>query len=346
MSRCTLAGEAPAEKLRAVLLSAEQASAERIAALKSERAGAVVLELRGTSMADKERVALAARRVRNADLGLYYWIEIGRNPALADAHPEWMASLQGHQEWRRFFRDVPHPKEDEVVKNYPWVPILYKEAFNAHLSRVERLLHELPIAKGIFLNDLQGGPSACGCGNLLCRWTADYGPIRTATPLGNDAAARFVRAVRKLAPDSRIIPVWTTECEKHDGATDGLCAGVGCYRGICWKAYTAQLMPLAREAERIAVLLPFREFQRNLPIYGSTAGWVSHALKSFATMPPRHGGKAVPARRMIAVLQGWGVSEQQVAAQIDQANEAGAAGYVVSMVKIEQGWQPRIVKRK
>ena len=34
-----------------------------------------------------------------------------------------------------------------------------------------------------FLNDLQAAPSACGCGNTFCRWTPDYGPIRTATEL-------------------------------------------------------------------------------------------------------------------------------------------------------------------
>jgi len=265
---------------------------------------------------------------------------------MAESHPEWMASLQGHPEWRRFFKEIPFPKDDEVVKNYPWVPILYKEAFEAHRSRVAQLLEGKPSAQGIFLNDLQAGPSACGCGNPLCRWTADYGPIRTATLLGDDAAAQFVAAVKKIAPGSQIIPVWTTECEEHHGAPDGLCAGVGCFQGLCWKAYTAQLMPVGQEAEKIAVLLPYLDFQQDVPVYGEKAGWIKHALESFTTMPPRHGGTAIPAERLIAVLQGWNVSDEEVQAQIARAEEAGAAGYIVSLAKIEQRWEPRIVKWK
>jgi hypothetical protein len=258
-----------------------------------------------------------------------------------------MASLQGHPEWRRFFKDAPLPGDNEVIKNYPWVPILYKEAFKAHRQRTAQLLKGKPLAAGIFLNDLQGAPSACGCGNPLCRWTADYGPVCTATPLGDDAAAQFTAAVKEMAPGSRIIPVWTTECEAHDGAPDGLCAGVGCFQGLCWKAYTAQLTPIAREAEWIGVLLAYREFQQDASQYGAKAGWVRHALDSFTTMPPRHQGEAIPTKRLIAVLQGWDVSEAEMQAQIAHAEAAGVAGYVVaSLVKIEQGWAPKLMKWK
>ncbi|MBP85683.1 MAG: hypothetical protein CMJ64_03040 [Planctomycetaceae bacterium] len=96
--------------------------------------------------------------------------------------------------------------------------ILNKEPFQQQLQRVEKLLADRAQPKGVFLNDLQGAPSACGCGNHLCRWTTDYGKIRTATRLGNDAPAAFVVAVKKLLPQSNVIPVWTTECEEHDTA--------------------------------------------------------------------------------------------------------------------------------
>jgi len=36
------------------------------------------------------------------------------------------------------------PKKDEVVRNYPWVPIVYQEAFDAHLQRISTLLSSLP----------------------------------------------------------------------------------------------------------------------------------------------------------------------------------------------------------
>lgn len=338
--------EKPESRLKAVLLSAGDVTADRLESVTMDGYNVVAIVLRGDSEAARKQEKKAAERVTQSKLDLYYWIEIAHNPDLADAHPEWMASLQGHQEWRRLFKDAPVPEADEVVKVYPWVPILYKEAFQAQLDRVGRLLKDNPESKGVFLNDLQGAPSACGCGNPLCRWTGDYGPIHTATQLGPDAAARFVTAVQKLAPQARVVPVWVTECEQHDGAKDGLCAGVGCFKGICWKAWTAQLMPLVKESERVGVLLPFREFQRDLPVYGERASWIAHAVKSFQEMPPRRGGTAVPASQLITVLQGWDVAEEDVAAQVRMAESAGVGGYVVAYSKVDQSWRPKIVQWK
>jgi len=311
----TLPATAQPPRFRGILITAEQAAAERLRAHRKDGANAVVLAL---SDDDAGRSREAARRIIDAGFSLHYWVEIGRNPALADAHPEWMASLQGHPEWRRHFPGAPRPEAGEVIKNYPWVPVLSEEASQAHLRRLALLLEDMPSPSGIFLNDLQGAPSACGCGNLLCRWTADYGPIRTATGLGNDAAARFVRAARGLAPKARIIPVWTSECEEQDREQE--CAGVGCFRGLCWKEYTAQLMPVASEADTLAALLPYRALGRDLPRYGAPAGWIGQALRSFSEMPPRHQGSAIPAGRLIAVLQGWEVSPEQVRAQWSRAS--------------------------
>ena len=192
------------------------------------------------------------------------------------------------------------------------------------------------------VDDLQSAPSACGCGNPLCRWTPGYGPIQTAQRLPSDAAARFATAVAALAPKSRVIPVWTTECEEMD--KDVFCAGVGCFAGLCWKEYTVQLMPVASRFNTLGVLLLFRSFGRDLPRYGSTGGWVKHALNSFVEMPPMWQGTAVPIRTLIPVLQGWGVTPAEQQAQIRQSLEAGAGRYVMAVTKIDQGWEPRIVK--
>ena len=229
-----------------------------------------------------------------------------------------------------------------MVKTYPWVPILNREPYQAQLARVRDLLHDRPTPSGVFLNDLQGSPSACGCGNHLCRWTSDYGEIRTSTPLGSDAPARFVADIQKLLPQSQVIPVWTTECEEHDGAKDGLCAGVGCFKGICWRAFTDQLMPVAKESPTLGVLLPYRAFQRDLAIYGEPAGWITTAVRSFETMPTRHQGKAIRPARLIAVLQGWNVSDEQIQQQIRVARRTGVAGYLVSYAEIDQRWEPRL----
>ena len=44
----------------------------------------------------------AAKVIAANGLDLYYWIEVGRCAELADAHPEWISSIQGpHPEWRR-----------------------------------------------------------------------------------------------------------------------------------------------------------------------------------------------------------------------------------------------------
>jgi len=327
-------------------VTAEMATSDRISELRHAGYSAVVLMLGRSDERSTSADCQAAERLRKAGLDLYYWIEVGRCPELADLHPRWMASLQGHPEWRRFHKNFPQPKDDEVVKAYPWTPVFYREAFDAHLARIERLLATRPAAKGVFLNDLQGAPSACGCGNPVCRWTTDYGPIVTATRLGDDAPAKFVAAVKHLLPGGTgVIPVWTTECEEHDKSNNALCAGVGCYKGTCWKVYSRQLKPLAAQTETLGALLLYKEFRQDGPPYKNRAGWIGHALRhGFGDQPAKHGGTAVAASRLIAVLQGWNVNKQEIEAQIDQAGAAGAAGYVVALAPIDQSWQPRMLK--
>jgi len=333
--------------LRGALLTAEMATEARLQKLRVSGYSAAVLMLGSTS----EQTAIAAdrqavERISKAGLETYYWIEVGRCPELAETHPRWMASLQGHPEWRRFYRDFPQPQDDEVVKTYPWTPVFYQEAFDGHLIRIQRLLAARPAAKGIFLNDLQGAPSACGCGNPVCRWTSDYGPIVTATRLGDDAAAKFVVAVKRLLPGGTpVIPVWTTECEEHDKANNALCAGVGCYKGTCWKVYSRQLGPLAAEANTLGALLLYKEFHQDGSQYKGRAGWIGHALRhGFTDQPAKNGGTKIPTSRLIAVLQGWNVNEEEVQAQIDQSRAVGVAGYVVALSQIDQSWQPRMLK--
>src|SRR3954453_6504361 len=65
----------------------------------------------------------ACEAVPKAGFALYGWIEVGRNPAMADAHPEWMGSIGMHTDWQRRFPDSRLPKSNEVAKAYPWVPI-------------------------------------------------------------------------------------------------------------------------------------------------------------------------------------------------------------------------------
>jgi hypothetical protein len=345
VSAPSLAADNQVMRFRGALLTSAMADVSRLTELRSQGYTTVVLVLEDDSPAGRKADRDAAERATQMGLDLWYWIEIARSPQFADDHPRWMASLQGHQEWRRYFQDFPDAKSGEVVKSYPWVPILYREAFDAHLVRVKELLAARPAAKGVLLNDLQGPPSACGCGNTVCRWTADYGPIKTATPMGDDAAARFIAAVEKLTGNGvRVVPIWTTECESHDVAKDGLCAGVGCYKGICWKAYSRQLRHVAEQSPVIGALLLYKEFGQDTKAYAVSAGWIGHALRGFQSMPPQHGGKAVEPQRLLAVLQGWNVSAAELVAQQKQAEMAGTAGWLVALSKIDQSWSPRIIR--
>lgn len=334
----------PSTSLRAVLLDPRQFDDVRAATLRLADFNAVALRLDGSGESSRREISRASTTAQRHQLPCYFWIEVARCPALADKRPELMASLQGHPEWGRYFPKSTEPNDDEVVKTYPWVPIMSREGFDAQLARVTKLLEGLPTPAGLFLNDLQGAPSACGCGHPLCRWTTDYGPKRSTAKLGPDAAAQFVEAVAKAAHVPRVIPVWATECEAHDKQT--LCAGVGCYEGLCWKESVKQLTPLAERREPLALLLPFREFERDLPIYPDRAGWVREAIELMQTQPARHRGTPVPPDRLIAVLQGWDVSHREVMAQIAQARLAEAGGFVVSQVPIDQSWEPRILKWK
>jgi|SRR6266542_2359412 len=209
-------GPAKVAPLEIVLVEAAPATSEMVLQWKREgfKAVAVVLD----EQTGKSAYGQLARRISDAGLDLYCWIEVARNPKLAASHPRWMAALGMHEDWQKNFPNFPEPGIGEVAKAFPWVPIGYREAFEAHLARIEQLLQRAPPGWcGLLLNDLQAGPSSCGCGNLQCRWAIDYSVRPTATKLdGDDVAARFVAEVRKRAGDKAVIPVWTTECAEVD----------------------------------------------------------------------------------------------------------------------------------
>jgi hypothetical protein len=224
---------------------------------------------KGAAVALETNSRAACDRATRAGFELYGWIEVGRNPAIADAHPDWMGSIGMHTDWLRRFPDSRLPKSNEVAKAYPWVPITGEKAFDAHLARIKALLRELPTNfSGVFINDLQGPPSSCGCGNLQCRWAVDYHvPATTKQSSPNDAAARFIAEVQKLIPGKRVIPVWTTECEEQDLAkhkdSTGYCGDVGCATSSCPKEFSKQWNAL-REAHAgpIALLTADQQFGR------------------------------------------------------------------------------------
>ena len=73
-----------------------------------------------------------------------------------------MASLQGHPEWRRLFPQAPQPRDGEVVKNYPWVPVLYQEAAAALECPVGTVRSRLNRARAILARKLSGAARSIG----------------------------------------------------------------------------------------------------------------------------------------------------------------------------------------
>ena len=179
--------------LRGALIVPTEVSGTRLMELQTDGINTIVFQLSSSSdEAKKECSHRSSEFTAGGARVCHTGSKLLARQELAHEHPEWMASLQTHDEWRRLFPEARQPKPTEVVKTYPWVPILSREPFMAQRERVLELLASLPTPKLIFLNDLQGAPSACGCGNPLCRWTSDYGERRSTTPLGDDAAALFV----------------------------------------------------------------------------------------------------------------------------------------------------------
>ena len=324
--------------VRGVLVGLERVTPAFLATWKANGATSIVVRLDEGS---RPRWGAMARDVEKAGMTLWPWVEVGRNPVMADAHPEWMATIGGHHaDWRSRFPKAPASRAGEVIKAWPWVPIGYAAAFDAHRDRLQRLLTDLPGSwSGVFLNDLQAGPSSCGCGNDQCRWALDYGsPATTARRPGEDSAAKFVAELSGRHPNKVIVPVWVTECEAGDlpDARLGtkLCGSVACATGTCWPAYAGQWNPLLKATSGpIAVGLWSEAFRRD------PASWNETALALFQG-PPR-GATPLDTAKTIAVLQAWGMPE---ASQKALANRVKTpSGWVLAIDAIDQSWEPRAV---
>jgi hypothetical protein len=193
---------------------------------------------------------------------------------------------------------------------------------------------------GVFLNDLQAGPSSCGCGNDQCRWALDYGTAETAakTP-GDDAAARIIAELLSRHSGKVIIPVWVTECEPVDlpDAKDGtgLCGGVFCAKNDCWPRYVRNWNPLLKATVGPIALALWPETFRRDP-----AHWIETDVDLFQK-PPR-GGTPLGAEKTIAIVQAWDKPEAAVDAVLDRMKRL-ASGWVLALDPIDQSWEPRAV---
>ena len=346
------AAGADEKPLEAVLVEPAAALGEKVAAWKKEGFRAVVVLLE--EQHDEALLRKVAQAIAAHSLDLYFWIEVGRSPALARAHPEWMASLGMHGDWRQRFPQVRALEKAEVAKAWPWVPISFQEAYDAQLARVKKLLERLPQGyRGLLLNDLQGGPASCGCGNLQCRWAVDYRVPSTGTKrAGPAAAAQFIAEIGKAAKGKEIIPVWVTECAHEDlapekqrprgGWSTGLCGGVNCF-DTCRKKFAEQWSALhAVHRGPTGVLLLHRELQRDRQEYGGPGGWITRAMKYL----DEQAAKPFPRQRLWLVVQGYDVSAAEEAAARRAGAQLQPSVILVARSRIDQSYEPRIVKVK
>ena len=342
--------QAKVAPIEIVLVEAEAVTPVAVAQWRQDRFKAVAVVL--DEQTGEARYRELARHISQGGLDLYCWIEVARNPKLAAAHPRWMAALGSHEDWKKNFKNLPAPGAGEVAKAFPWVPISYREAFETHLARIEQLLKRAPPGwRGLLLNDLQAGPSSCGCGNLQCRWAVDYFVRPTATKLdGDDVAGRFVAEVRKRAGDKTVIPVWTTECEevdlpadKHQGRPGtGLCGTVGCATGACPQVFARQWSALASGHDGpICLLALHTALQRTQKEFGGGPGWVTNAIAYLDKTLPANGGKVISTARLWAVVEDTSNAEGVTARE--QATNAGVGAVIVARAKIDQSYEPRMI---
>lgn len=344
---------APAARAPEMLLTdCQQVTPSAVEQWRRDGFSAVVIPLNEDHSDNEYRTA--ATSIAASGLDLYYWVEVARNQRLADAHPRWMASLGMHDDWLSRFPMSRMPAAGEVAKAYPWVPIGYAEAFQAHLSRIESLLQMVPEGfQGLLLNDLQGGPAACGCGNLQCRWAIDYGVDSTATKENvDDAAARFVSAVAELAPEKQIIPVWVTECEDSDLPPDrlpdsrstGLCGSVACAQGTCPRAFATQLEALLdSHAGPLGLLVLEEALGRDTSFYGGPGGWVAASVAyvdGTRLAPPK---RIPPHDRLWLVVQGSAENPNAEKATRLAAHQLSPGAVIVARTRIEQSYEPRVI---
>ena len=280
----------------------------------------------------------------------YHWVEVGRCPLLADEHPRWMAALGMHTDWQAKFAGSRRPGAGEVAKAYPWVPIGYQATFEAHVARIEKLLERaVPGYRGLLLNDLQGGPAACGCGNVRCRWALDYHvPPTAGEQVGDDAAARFLDRVGRLAPGKELIPIWTTECEAIDlpGVQHGtgLCGKVECAHTTCPKAFARQWRSLVEAHDGpIGLLALHRELQQPRPRQEPRPAWAAWPLQYVEQIGKTAELEQISRQRLWIVVEDWEVPADEAQAVHDVLSPQHPAMVVKARVRIDQSFVPKII---
>jgi hypothetical protein len=85
-----------------------------------------------------------------------------------------------------------------------------------------------------------------------------------------------------------------------------------------------------------------KEFQRNRTEYGPPASWIKHPI-NFLDQKQL---KTVPHQKLWLVVQGFDVTPKEEHAARAAASEAGIGAVLVARTRIDQSYEPRVMKSK
>jgi hypothetical protein len=154
----------------------------------------------------------------------------------------------------------------------------------------------------------------------------------------------FLDALNAKLPRMRITPIICPECEQgvvmgpaaNPDAQTRYCASINC-SDPCGGFYYPGLVRALGGLASVGLLCTYKALRRDVPIYGAEAAWVAANIDRYG----EHGAVS----RLVPVLQGWDVSEDEIKAQLSFVSERNVRGYILSLLPLENSFQPVAVKR-
>jgi len=267
-----------------------------------------------------------------------FWIEIGRDQEAAITHTEWLHVPQ-HTDWLAQFPDWSGGR----AAVFPWLPLNNRAVFDYQVAKVVSIASKLDSGDSIYLSNVQNPPAGCGCGNLQCRsWDNSQGEKIAPSPYEHKEiffTSQFMETLKAKIPAMRITPIICPECEQsvlmgtveNPDAKTGYCNSINC-SDPCGGFYYPGLVRALNGIERVGLLCTYKAMRRDLPIYGEPAAWVSANIGRYS----EHGAVT----KLLPVLQGWDVSEDEIKAQLSFVEKAKVRGYIISLMPLENSFWP------
>ena len=109
------------------------------------------------------------------------------------------------------------------------------------------------------------------------------------------------------------------------------CNSINC-SDPCGGFYYPGLVRALGGLDRVGLLCTYKALRRDIPIYGGTAAWVAANISRYG----EHGAVT----KLIPVIQGWDVSEEEIKAQVDFVSKTSVRGYILSLLPLDNSFWP------